>query len=160
MTGTRYRIRLSRKGMIVQQGVIACLCARSSATKTRSHVRRLVFLLFIYLIEASAVAETAVSPAGAIKHVGESATVCGRVASAHFAAASRGAPTFLNLDKPYPQQVFTVVIWGNSRPRFSYRPEKLDGQDVCITGMIGSYRGKVQIEVSDPSQLQVQRTRK
>lgn len=117
------------------------------------------FLLFIYLIKASAVAESAVSPAEAIRHVSKSATVCGRVASAHFAAASRGTPTFLNLDKPYPQQVFTVVIWGSSRPRFSYRPEKLDGQNVCVTGIINSYRGKAQIEVSDPSQLQVQPAR-
>ena len=121
--------------------------------------RLYAFLLFIYLIKASAVAGTAVSPAEAIKHVGESATVCGRVASANFAAASRGTPTFLNLDKPYPQQVFTVVIWGSSRPRFSYQPEKLGGRDICATGMISSYRGKPQIEVSDPSQLQVQPAR-
>jgi hypothetical protein len=33
-------------------------------------------------------------------HVGEQATVCGKVASARYAATSRGKPTFLNLDKP------------------------------------------------------------
>lgn len=143
----------------MQRGVVAFSHARSAATKTRSHIHGLAFLLFIYLIKSSAVAGTAVAPVEAIKHVGESATICGRVASAHFAAASRGAPTFLNLDKPYPQQVFTAVIWGDSRPRFSYPPEALEGRDICVTGTISSYRGKAQIEVSDPSQLRVQPAR-
>jgi hypothetical protein len=35
-------------------------------------------------------------------HIGERATVCGRVASTRYAVTSRGKPTFLNLDKPYP----------------------------------------------------------
>jgi hypothetical protein len=35
-------------------------------------------------------------------HIGERATVCGRVASTRYAATTRGKPTFLNLDKPYP----------------------------------------------------------
>ncbi len=38
----------------------------------------------------------------AAEHVGEVATVCGKVASATYAARSRGRPTFLNLDEPYP----------------------------------------------------------
>lgn len=54
----------------------------------------------------------------ASQHVGERATVCGLVASAHFAAGSRGGPTFLNLDKPYPAQIFTVLIWREDRAKF------------------------------------------
>jgi hypothetical protein len=55
---------------------------------------------------------------GAANHVGETATVCGTVASANYAAGSRGSPTFLNLGKPYPNHVFTAVIWGSDRPKF------------------------------------------
>src|SRR5712692_5691208 len=54
-------------------------------------------------------------PEEAASHVGESTTVCGLVASATHAARSRGAPTFLNLGKPYPDQIFTAVIWGDDR---------------------------------------------
>jgi hypothetical protein len=34
------------------------------------------------------------------KCIGRQKTVCGTVASAHFAAKSKGQPTFINLDKP------------------------------------------------------------
>jgi hypothetical protein len=43
--------------------------------------------------------------AEAKEHIGEQATVCGKVASARYAATTRGKPTFLDLDKPYPGPV-------------------------------------------------------
>ena len=52
-------------------------------------------------------------PAGDAKnHIGERATVCGKVASERTALGSRGQPNFINLDAPYPNQVFTILIWG------------------------------------------------
>jgi hypothetical protein len=54
----------------------------------------------------------------AASHVGETATVCGTVASANYATRTKGQPTFLNLDQPYPRQLFTVVIWGSDRTKF------------------------------------------
>jgi hypothetical protein len=45
-------------------------------------------------------------------HIGETARVCGMVVSPHYAFETRGHPTFLNFDRPYPRQVFTAVIWG------------------------------------------------
>src|ERR1700759_1570473 len=75
-----------------------------------------------------------VSPADAINHVGETSTVCGRGASAKYAVDSDGQPTFLNLDKAYPYQIFTGVIWERSRAAFSYAPQSLAGHQVCISG--------------------------
>jgi hypothetical protein len=57
-----------------------------------------------------ALAQKRFSAAEAKDHFGESATVCGEVASTRYVASSKGQPTFLNLDKPYPNQIFTVVI--------------------------------------------------
>jgi len=85
-------------------------------------------------------------------HVGETATVCGTVASANYAARTRGEPTFLNLDKPYPNQIFTAVIWGSDRPKFG-TPESLLGKSICTTGMIKLYHGRPEIIIHDPSQL-------
>lgn len=31
---------------------------------------------------------------------------------------SKGKPTFINFDKRYPSQDFTVMIWGDDRPGF------------------------------------------
>jgi DNA/RNA endonuclease YhcR with UshA esterase domain len=89
-------------------------------------------------------------------HVGQRATVCGVVASSRYAASSRGQPTFLNLDKPYPKQVFTVVIWGDARRNFPEPPERaFSGKRVCVTGAIETYRGTPQIVVREPRALRL-----
>lgn len=102
----------------------------------------------------SAIADSLrVSPGDAINHVNQTATVCGRVASAKYATRSKGQPTFLNLDEPYPNQVFTAVIWGRDRAAFPYAPESLADRRICVTGTIKVYRGKAEIMVSEPNQI-------
>ncbi len=101
-------------------------------------------------------AQEAISPEDAAKFIGETKTVCGTVASAHFAAKVKGQPTFINLDKPYPNQVFTVLIWGSDRGKFEKQPETLySGKDICVTGMIQSYQGKPEIVVKEPGRINV-----
>jgi hypothetical protein len=107
------------------------------------------------LMMAPVWAQERLTPEEAITRVGESAIVCGVVASARYAAKSKGAPTFLNLGKPYPQHVFTAIIWGRQRPRFSYQPETLQGRSICITGTIAARKGIAQIEVNNPVQIEV-----
>jgi len=117
-----------------------------------------VLLLTLGLLAGQAHADAdTVSAADAANHVGESAKVCGRVASAKYATETRRKPTFLNLDRPYPDQVFTALIWGSDRSAFSYPPESLRGQRICVKGMIELYKGRAEIIVSRPSQIEVQR---
>ena len=81
-------------------------------------------------------------------------TVCGSVMSPTYASGSSGQPTFLNLDRPYPNQIFTVVIWGRNRGSFPLAPENLySGADICVTGLVESFRGLPQIEASSPTQI-------
>ena len=89
----------------------------------------------------------------AASHVGESATICGTVASANYASRSKGQPTFLNLDKPYPNQTFTAVIWGSDRAKFGTPESALLGKQVCATGVIQLFRGRPEVVLHDPSQL-------
>jgi hypothetical protein len=86
-------------------------------------------------------------------HIGEQATVCGKVASGRYAATTRGKPTFLDLDKPYPDQLFTVLIWGENRAKFGTPEETYRNKNICVTGRIQSYRGEPEIIASDPAQL-------
>ena len=67
---------------------------------------------------AIAYAQGPISATDAKNHVGEKATVCGRVASARYAMKSSGSPTFIDLDRAYPPQIFTIVIWGGDRRKF------------------------------------------
>src|ERR1700751_2782407 len=74
-------------------------------------------------------------------HVGDRATVCGRVVSTHYAKSSKGEATFLNLDEPYPKEIFTILIWGSDREKFGSPELEYKGRRVCATGKITSYRG-------------------
>lgn len=99
-------------------------------------------------------AQDFITPTEAEAHVGKQRTVCGRVASTTFVMQSRGQPTFLNLDRPYPNHIFTVVIWEQIRPKFQTPPENFyRGKQICVTGLISTYRGVPQIVVDEPSQI-------
>jgi hypothetical protein len=98
-----------------------------------------------------------ISASEARNHIGEYAKVCGQVASSHFAYRSRGSPTFINLDRPYPNQVFTVVIWAEDRSKFGTPEERYANRPICVTGTVQAYRGIPEIIVRDPSQVETRR---
>lgn len=102
---------------------------------------------------AQAAAVATLTAAEAKDHVGERATVCGKVVDSRYASSSRGKPTFLNLDRPYPRQVFTAVIWGEDRAKFDEPEETYRDKKICVTGKITSYRDVPQIAVSEPEQI-------
>lgn len=89
---------------------------------------RLLALAAVLLTAHCAFGQKAIAAGQAIDHVGENSRVCGQVASTHFAHRSRGAPTFINLDEPYPNQIFTALIWqktvrSSERPKFVTRTD-------------------------------------
>jgi hypothetical protein len=100
------------------------------------------FVAVALLVWASSGYAEPVGPEDAVRHVGENATVCGVVASAKFASGSRSKPTFLDLDKPYPNAPFTIVIFGSDRSKFGTPETSLRGKRICVTGQIRDYRGK------------------
>jgi DNA/RNA endonuclease YhcR with UshA esterase domain len=60
------------------------------------------------------------------------------------------------LDKPYPNQIFTVVIWGSDRAKFGEPEATFRGKSVCVTGKIKEFRGVPEVIVYEPSQIKVQ----
>lgn len=96
--------------------------------------------LFAVLLFGIAAVASTLTPSEAVKHVGENATVCGVVVGVHTAKSSKGSPTFVNLDKKYPNQVFTILIWESDLSKFSPAPSSWDGKQVCATGTLTLYR--------------------
>ncbi|MCI0626502.1 MAG: DNA-binding protein [Acidobacteria bacterium] len=117
-----------------------------------------VFIALALLLTAvGSSAQKKLTAAEARNHVGEEATVCGVIASARYVASSRGQPTFLNLDKPYPSQIFTIVIWGRNRGKFGKPEVNYKDKRICIAGTIESFRGVAQTEAKEPSQITVEK---
>ncbi len=107
------------------------------------------------LFALSTLAQKKYLTSDAKEHFGETATVCGEVVSTRYATSTKGQPTFLNLDKPYPNQVFTIVIWGNNRSKFGTPEDDYKGKRICVTGKITAYAGLPEIVADDPQQLKV-----
>jgi hypothetical protein len=78
----------------------------------------------------------------ASKHVGERETVCGNIIATHTATTARGTPTFIDFEKPYPNQTFTAVIWQHDKATVGSVPRV--GM-LCVTGTITEYRGRPEI---------------
>jgi len=110
-------------------------------------------IIIVFLLLGSSLWAREYSSYEAKQHIGESATVCGKIVSGHYSSSSRGQPTFLNMDGAYPNQVFTVVIWGESRHMFNSPESQYKNQSVCVSGDIESYKGVPQITVSRVSQI-------
>ncbi len=89
----------------------------------------------------------------AVGHIGEdNTTICGIVSSFTSSAVLPGRPTYLNFGHDYPNQDFTVVIFGNQRAAVG--PDNLAGKRVCVTGSISGYQGKAEMYLKQPEQLQ------
>jgi len=113
-------------------------------------------LALVLLATSLAHAQKTLTAAEAKDHVGERATVCGQVVSTRWTESSRGSPTFLNLDQPYPNQIFTLVIWGNDRSKFDNPETTYRGKRTCVTGKINTFKGVPEVAASEPAQIKVQ----
>ena len=121
-------------------------------------MRKIFYLLFVFIViicfTVFSYSKKYITPTEAVNYIGQERTVCGVVASTKYASFSKGQPTFLNLDKPYPNHIFTVVIWGKDREKFDKPPETYyKGKKICVHGLISSYGDIPQIVVSDPLQI-------
>lgn len=94
-----------------------------------------------------------IEAAQAAGHLGRVAEVCGTVASARYLAKAKGRPTFLNLDRPHPDESLTIVIWGTVREAFDAPERRLPGHRICVTGKVEAFDGRPQVVADDPSQI-------
>jgi hypothetical protein len=129
---------------------------RQSPAMLNMKTRRLLIVISFLVALGLAQDAARLTAAEAQNHVGESATVCGKVASTYYAFTKGRRPTFLSIDKPYPNEIFTVLIWGSDRLKFDTPEERYKHKSICATGQITSYRGVAQIIAHDPEQIKIQ----
>jgi len=86
-------------------------------------------------------------------NTGKKVTVCGTVVSTH---VSKKKNVFINLDKAYPNQVFTIAIWSSNLINFSYAPQKyLENKKICVTGKVVDYKGVSSMYVNNEKQIEM-----
>jgi DNA/RNA endonuclease YhcR with UshA esterase domain len=89
-------------------------------------------------------------------HVGDSVTVTGKVYGIKYFESAKASPTLINIGAAFPNQLLTVVIYGEDRKRMELDPEKLfTNADLSVTGKVELFKGKPQVVITDKSQLSV-----
>jgi len=96
---------------------------------------------------------SAIPVADVSRHVGDTRIICGDVAGVRSPQTPRDS-TFLDLDKPAPDQALAVVVQSGDRTKFSERFDRLiDRRRVCVEGKIDRVDGKLQMRVRDTDQF-------
>lgn len=80
-------------------------------------------------------------------------TVCGKVVSTK---KIKKGHVFIDLDKKFPNQVFSVTIFTSSIKNFDYEPEVfLLNQEVCFTGKVGEYHDTPSMVIDHGKQVKL-----
>lgn len=87
-------------------------------------------------------------------NIGTKSCVCGTVVSTKY--SEKSGAVFLNLDKKFPNHIFSATIWKDARTNFSYLPEvELKGKLICITGRIENKRGTPTINITNEKKIEI-----
>ena len=107
------------------------------------------------LFPTAAVALDTIPALQAVRHIGKTAMVCGKVERTRHAQNTEGEPTFLYMGGAFPRHTFSARIPGELRDRFSPSPEQLEGRDVCVSGDIKRDSSRAEIAVNSVSDIKL-----
>jgi hypothetical protein len=117
------------------------------------------FGLLLPLVFGQTTKSQVLSAAEAKQHVGESATVCGKVVAARiskYSVGRRGKPITFDLDETAPKRVFMFISWSPDPKTVEQTRDSYTGKNVCVSGTITRTGATPHMVVSDSSQIQVQ----
>lgn len=84
---------------------------------------------------------------------GKKHNVCGKVVSTKKTASGH---VFINLDKQFPNQIFSISIFESNMVNFDYEPEVyLMNKEVCFKGKIGEYNGTSSMVIDNGKQVKL-----
>lgn len=85
-------------------------------------------------------------------HEGEFASVRGFVADVYFSEKA----VFMNFEKKYPNHIFTAVVFKSDWHKFQ-NLNQYKGKYVKVKGVIKMYKGKPEIILKSPEQIEVEK---
>ena len=104
-----------------------------------------IVIAFLLVFSINCFSQDTISTAKVKDYMDKEVYVVGKVVS--FKLASEGKATnYINIDKPYPESVFTVVISNNYLEKLNIKIEDLKDATICIKGKITTYK-------NDPKQI-------
>jgi hypothetical protein len=123
----------------------------------RKNNMRLLILALLSLSFLFSMAQQELKPEELKDHIGDSVKVKGKIFGVRYFESAKNSPTLINVGGAYPNQVYTIVIFGEVRKKLGFAPEesKYTGGMAIVTGKVELYKDKPQIVITDPAQLQI-----
>ena len=104
-----------------------------------------IVLAFLFVFSIHCFSQDTITTAKVNEYMDKEVCVSGKVVS--FKLASEGKFTnYINIDKPYPNSVFTVVITNNHLEKLNIKIEDLLDKNIYVKGKITTYK-------NDPKQI-------
>jgi DNA/RNA endonuclease YhcR with UshA esterase domain len=116
-----------------------------------------LFVFLLTLLSLASFGQKEISLEELAQHVGDSVLIKGKIYGITYLEQSKNSPTFINVGGKYPNQLLTVVIWGDTRKKFDYDLDKkeLASGMATVTGKVEIFKGKPQIVIHDPNQVKI-----
>lgn len=119
-------------------------------------MRKIGVLFLGMMITATSFAQQEIALTDAAKFVGQSVKVCGKIYGGKFLDRTAKQLTLLNMGADYPNQLLTIMIEGEKRKTFTYKPEeKLVQKEVCVVGVIKEFKGKYEIVIEKEGDISI-----
>lgn len=101
--------------------------------------------IFVLTFSINGLAQDTITTAKVKEYMDKEVCVLGKVVS--FKLASEGKNTnYINIDKPYPESVFTVVVSNFYLEKLNLKIEDLKDKEIYVKGKITTYK-------NDPKQI-------
>ena len=114
--------------------------------------QKLSLVLLFIIVAYTAFSQASIPIDSAINYEGKSVTICTKV----LGAKAFEKVTLLNLGAKYPNSLLTIAIFQKDLANFPSLPDALYiGKNICVTGTIEMYKGKPEIKVSKPTQIEI-----
>ena len=89
-------------------------------------------------------------------HIGDSVKLQGVISGVRYLNGAKNTPTFINVGGNYPNQLLTVVIWGDVRQKLLVTPSSKDnGNRIIVSGKVELYNDNPQIIIRNTNQFEI-----
>ena len=119
-------------------------------------MKSILTCFFALVAYTTVYSQKAIELKDAAQHIGDSVIVEGRIMDTRYFESASNAPALFNMGGKFPNQLLTLVIYGADRKNFKDAPEIFyKEKNVVVKGKIEEYKGKPQIIVRVPEQIEV-----
>lgn len=91
------------------------------------------------------------SPEAAAERIGEEVMVKGKIVTTFYAEFSKGKPTFLNLEKPFPNNPIVIIIFEEQLEQLHINAKDYRDKMVLVKGIVKQYKDEAKPYKYKPS---------